>query len=83
MYSCDIIVLYVSDIVMEAEVLFDYEKQEEDELDLAVGDTITNVTQVMCERGRWNRREREGGGGRIGGREREGEGNRRERGEGE
>ena len=33
-------------IVMDAVVLFDYEKQQEDELDLAVGMTILNVTQV-------------------------------------
>ena len=33
-------------IVMEAVVLFDYEKQQDDELDLAVGMTIQNVIQV-------------------------------------
>ena len=33
-------------VVMEAVVLFDYEKQQDDELDLAVGMTIQNVTQV-------------------------------------
>ena len=33
-------------IVMDAVVLFDYEKQQEDELDLAVGMTVLNVTQV-------------------------------------
>lgn len=32
---------------MEAVVLFDYEKQQEDELDLTVGMTITNVVQVL------------------------------------
>ena len=31
---------------MEAVVLFDYEKQEGDELNLEVGEVITNVTQV-------------------------------------
>lgn len=31
---------------MEAVVLFDYEKQQDDELDLTVGSTIQNVTQV-------------------------------------
>ena len=31
---------------MEAVVLFDYEKQEGDELNLKVGEVITNVTQV-------------------------------------
>ena len=32
--------------VMEAVVLFDYEKQEPDELDLKVGELITDVKQV-------------------------------------
>lgn len=31
---------------MEAVVLFDYEKQQDDELDLTVGMTIQNVIQV-------------------------------------
>jgi hypothetical protein len=31
---------------MEAVVLFDYEKQKGDELNLMVGEVITNVTQV-------------------------------------
>lgn len=31
---------------MEAQVLFDYEKQQDDELDLKTGDVIINVTQV-------------------------------------
>lgn len=34
-------------LVMEAVVLFDYEKQQEDELDLTVGMTISNVIQVL------------------------------------
>ena len=33
-------------IVMEAVVLYDYEKQQDDELDLSVGMIIQNVIQV-------------------------------------
>ena len=43
---CEVCVSISVAIVMEAVVLFDYEKQQEDELDLMVGMTVTNVTQV-------------------------------------
>ena len=43
-------------VEMEAVVLFDYEKQQDDELDLTVGELITNVRQVWVERGRGGRR---------------------------
>lgn len=38
---------------MEAVVLFDYEKQQDDELDLQVGMTIQNVIQVLYSQWVW------------------------------
>ena len=43
-------------------MLFDYEKQQDDELNLKVGETITNVTQVyihsvcVCRHTEWCKR---------------------------
>ena len=39
-----------ADRAMEAEVLFDFEKQEDNELNLIVGEIVTNVTQVCVGR---------------------------------
>ena len=40
-----------AEVVFEAEVLFEYEKSQDDELDLEVGEVIYNVKKVT-DRGR-------------------------------